>query len=185
MITYVSKWWLLNRLADKCISGNSKRIGVMADIRELVKQYPDYFGTISEEKMKEIETKEPNETFIRMSLLIGAYAERKWFKWLFKDQKKEENRKKRFMAKYKKLLEEAESEKLVRFMDAKDVWVGDKDEKYLAITGTGYTFSRIDSLVHQIFFDKYKGWVTFAIMLLAFFFKDYLIGLTSPISPWW
>jgi len=185
MITYTTKWWLLHTLAEKCIKGNSTRIGAMAGVKELMKRHPETFGKIPEALIKEVEAKEPEETFIRLTLITGACAERKRFKWLFKDEKKEEARKRRFMAMYKKIFEDAEIEGLVRIMNPKDIWMGEEGEKYLAITGPGWTFSRVDSLIHQLFFAKYRGWVTSGFILLAFFFKDWLINITAPFSPWW
>ena len=175
----------------------------MKKMRAIMENHPEFSGAFTEEKWKEVERKNPEEIYIRADLFTGAQAEKllpwkRLWEWLFYSEIKKERRKKHRMAIYRKILEDCETEtpKLLDVKIGNEYFFAHKGsnwEKYIGITGKGFVFSRWDSLMHELFFDKYKGWITLLVSLILavlgssyiVILKDWFITITAPYSPFW
>jgi len=164
MLTFLRKGFILNRLSKSCLKGNSQSIGSMTAIRQLVKKRSDIFGHLGKKEMEKLQEKSPEETFIRLDLILGACAETE-DKYLnfFRDKDTLKNRKRVLMARYKKIIDEVEIEELVKINNGKNLIFYEEDdenknEKFISITGKGYSFSRPSNLLERLLNDYAKIW---------------------------
>lgn len=165
MLTYIQTWRILRVLSNECIKSNSNFIGRDQTI-EFIKNNRELFDGLSDADIEKMGNKLPQDSYIRLSLITGAFAEKSFWIWDSSDVTKKEKTKRLRMAQYKKLIDESKKAGLVEFMDKKAVnTFGGKtigmydDEEYVSITGPGFVFSRWDSLFNEIVFGKFKGWI--------------------------
>lgn len=174
MSAFIRTWWLLNRLAKICIKGNV--VG-----RGLVRVRATYDPPEAQN------VKDPEKLFNALEIFLGARAEKYWFGFGCKTKKRKDYR----VERDRYLLEECEnhSPKLVETILGKDYFLSaseKKFEKFIRITGKGYEFSRpTNGLVEFAYKYKVIWFIILGFIGYAPLWRNWLVKITSPFSPFW
>jgi len=200
MLTYLKKWWLLRQLSNECVRLNAERRGTTKILKEFFATHPNYYKDISDkliiEELNKHQRENTEETYLHMDTFLDKHASNDWFWRKFDDPKTKMQKKKQRIETYRKILKNCQEKSEIELIVGKDYFMAPpehENEAYIRDIGNTYEFSRIDSLIHELFFKDYRGWIATGVVFVGAVwgspylvtFKAWLIIITSPISPWW